>query len=137
VRYGAAGVKGITVWRQWLEGRDRRGRARLAGGGLGVVSLCRGGFFPAREAAARAAAIGENRRAIDEAHGAGGTADRAGLWRRTRSGSGHVAQADRRGACRGARSGPAAQVKLAIEPLHPCTRMPARHQHAPPGERSV
>ena len=66
--YAAAGVRGITVWRQWLEGRDiaQAGR-RLRDAGLTVVSLCRGGFFPAFDAAVRQKALDDNRRAIDEA----------------------------------------------------------------------
>ncbi len=66
-RYAAAGVRGITVWRQWLEGRDPAavGR-RLRAAGLEVVSVARGGFFPAADRAGRIAALDENRRAIDE-----------------------------------------------------------------------
>lgn len=71
-RYAAAGVKGVTVWRQWLEGRSIAKVGRdLRDAGLEVVSLCRGGFFPARDAAGRAAAIDDNRRAIDEAQALG------------------------------------------------------------------
>jgi sugar phosphate isomerase/epimerase len=66
--YAAAGVRGITVWRQWLEGRDiaQAGR-RLCDAGLTIVSLCRGGFFPALDAATQQKALDDNRRAIDEA----------------------------------------------------------------------
>ncbi len=49
--YPAAGVRGITVWRQHLEGQDiAAAGARLREAGLEVVSLCRGGFFPATTA---------------------------------------------------------------------------------------
>ena len=45
--YPAAGVRGITVWRQHLEGQDIAGAgAKLRDAGLEIVSLCRGGFFP-------------------------------------------------------------------------------------------
>jgi sugar phosphate isomerase/epimerase len=66
--YRAAGVGGITVWRDALEplGVKESGKL-LAGSGLKVVSLCRGGFFPAKTATERQAAIDENRRVIDEA----------------------------------------------------------------------
>ncbi|HEX72230.1 MAG TPA: sugar phosphate isomerase/epimerase [Candidatus Hydrogenedentes bacterium] len=66
--YVAAGVPGITVWRQHLEpyGAEEAGRM-LRDSGLRVVSLCRGGFFPATGAAAREKARADNRRAIDEA----------------------------------------------------------------------
>jgi len=67
-RYAAAGVGGVTVWRPWLEGRDpeKVGEA-LRARGLTVVSLCRGGFFPAAAASGREAAIEDNRTAIREA----------------------------------------------------------------------
>jgi sugar phosphate isomerase/epimerase len=66
--YGAAGVPGITVWRQHLEpyGAAEAGRM-LRDSGLDVVSLCRGGFFPAETAEARQEAIDDNKRAVDEA----------------------------------------------------------------------
>lgn len=66
--YVAGGVPGITVWRQHLEpyGAEEAGRM-LRDSGLRVVSLCRGGFFPATGAAAREKARDDNRRAIDEA----------------------------------------------------------------------
>jgi sugar phosphate isomerase/epimerase len=68
VNYKVAGVKGITVWRDALLNRD----IRLTGNmlkeqGLTVVSLCRGGFFPARDANKRKDAIDENRKTIEEA----------------------------------------------------------------------
>jgi sugar phosphate isomerase/epimerase len=66
--YAAAGVKGITVWRDTLEGRDiAKTGERLRGLGLEIVSLCRGGFFPKPDEAGRRAALDDNRRAIDEA----------------------------------------------------------------------
>ena len=71
-QYARAGVKGITVWRQWLEGRNpERVGEMLRDAGLTIVSLCRGGFFPALDAAGRQAAIDDNKRAIDEAHALG------------------------------------------------------------------
>lgn len=66
--YSAAGVRGITVWRQSLEGREAGAAGRqIRESGLSVVSLCRGGFFPAATAEGRRVAIDENRRCIDEA----------------------------------------------------------------------
>ncbi len=45
--YSSAGVKGITVWRYTLGGRDiRKTGELLREHGLEIVSLCRGGFFP-------------------------------------------------------------------------------------------
>ena len=48
--FSAEGVKGITVWRDALEGRNIRQTGQLLRDhGLQIVSLCRGGFFPAKE----------------------------------------------------------------------------------------
>ena len=71
-RYSSQGVKGITVWREALEGHEPVdvGR-RLRDAGLTLVSLCRGGFFPAVDSDSRRAAISDNLRAIDEAEALG------------------------------------------------------------------
>ncbi|MBN1482102.1 sugar phosphate isomerase/epimerase [candidate division KSB1 bacterium] len=67
-KYAQAGIKGITVWRQALEGRDPyKVGEMLRSYGLHVVSLCRGGFFPASSPAERRRAICDNLQAIDEA----------------------------------------------------------------------
>lgn len=66
--YSVSGVKGITIWRQALEGHELRlVRSMLEDAGLHAVSLCRGGFFPALESKARQAAIDDNLQAIDQA----------------------------------------------------------------------
>ncbi|MEM1442242.1 MAG: sugar phosphate isomerase/epimerase family protein, partial [Verrucomicrobiota bacterium] len=67
-RYAEADIGGITVWRQWLEGRDiEKVGERIRGNGLELVSLCRGGFFPATDAKGIEEAIEDNRLAIREA----------------------------------------------------------------------
>jgi sugar phosphate isomerase/epimerase len=67
-KYEAAGVRGITVWRDTLAGRNLADTGQmLRDRGLSIVSLCRGGFFPALELSDRRRAIDENRRAIEEA----------------------------------------------------------------------
>ncbi|EON78106.1 Sugar phosphate isomerases/epimerase [Lunatimonas lonarensis] len=67
-RYEAAGVKGISVWRQYLEGRNiAQAGERLRNHGLEIVSLVRGGFFPSTSAAQRQIAIDDNLKAVDEA----------------------------------------------------------------------
>ena len=67
-RYAESGVSGITVWRQWLEGRDpAEAGNRIRAAGLKVVSLCRGGFYPAFEEKKREEAIEDNKRAIEDA----------------------------------------------------------------------
>lgn len=66
--YAAAGVRGITVWRDALAGRDPQvAGARIRGAGLDIVSLCRGGFYVSPEQEARTAAIRENESIIREA----------------------------------------------------------------------
>src|SRR5258708_10884880 len=65
--YSAAGVKGITVWRQALEGHDVAASGKMIReAGLSIASLCRGGFFSSTTADGRAKAIDENRRCIDQ-----------------------------------------------------------------------
>lgn len=67
-RFAAHGVAGITVWRDALEGRDIKASGRrIRETGLEIVSLCRGGFFPAETATDRQKAIDDNRRAVEEA----------------------------------------------------------------------
>jgi sugar phosphate isomerase/epimerase len=66
--FSKAGVKGITVWRDALNGRNIRQTGQLLrDSGLEVVSLCRGGFFPATDVSKRKAALDDNRKAIEEA----------------------------------------------------------------------
>jgi len=66
--FSARGVKGITVWRDALTNRNIRQTGQLIRDhGLDIVSLCRGGFFPATEKKKRDAAIDDNRKAIEEA----------------------------------------------------------------------
>ncbi len=119
-RYAAAGVGGITVWRQWLEKRDpvAVGR-RLRAAGMDVVSVARGGFFPAPDAAGRAAALDDNRRAIDETAAleapllvlvCGAVPGQPLDLSRDQIADGIAALLDHAKAC---------NVKLAIEPLHP------------------
>ena len=118
--FSKRGVSGITLWRQVLEGRDLGAVARQTrDAGLDVVSLCRGGFFPAATASARQTAIDDNLKAIEQAHvvGAplvvlvcGAVPGQSLVESRKQIADGIAAVL------------PAAEqagVKLAIEPLHP------------------
>ena len=68
MNYAAAGVKGITVWRDALAGRNiKQTRKMLLDHDLTIVSLCRGGFFPDKNESKRKMAIDDNRKAIEEA----------------------------------------------------------------------
>jgi sugar phosphate isomerase/epimerase len=66
--YAEAGVAGITIWRQWLEGKDpAKAGDLIRSAGMKVVSLCRGGFYPALEVKSREESIEDNKRAIEDA----------------------------------------------------------------------
>jgi sugar phosphate isomerase/epimerase len=70
--YAAAGIKGITVWRDAMAERNpAKVGEMLRGHGLSIVSLCRGGFFPFKDEAGRQKSLDDNRRAIDEAAAVG------------------------------------------------------------------
>ncbi|MER8158043.1 sugar phosphate isomerase/epimerase family protein [Streptomyces sp. NPDC094472] len=63
-----AGVTGVGLWREPVQKYGVEAAAELVrGAGLTVTSLCRGGFFTAIEPEARATALADNRKAIDEA----------------------------------------------------------------------
>ncbi|MDZ7608467.1 MAG: sugar phosphate isomerase/epimerase family protein [Cyclobacteriaceae bacterium] len=66
--FGKIGVKGISVWRDTLQGRNIPGTGdMIRSNGLTIVSLVRGGFFPSANTTIRQKAIDDNRLAIDEA----------------------------------------------------------------------
>ncbi|MFD8020536.1 sugar phosphate isomerase/epimerase family protein [Streptomyces lavendulae] len=63
-----AGVGAVGLWRDPVRRFGVRETAKLvAGSGLRVSSLCRGGFFTAADRAGRAVALDDNRRAVEEA----------------------------------------------------------------------
>lgn len=118
----AAGVTRVGLWRAPVQEYGVERAARLMrDSGLRVTSLCRGGFFTAAEPAARAAALDDNRAAVDEAAAlgaptlvlvSGGLAD----------GERDLVAARQRVADAIAELAPYAAgrgVRLAIEPLHP------------------
>ncbi|MGE9271045.1 MAG: sugar phosphate isomerase/epimerase family protein [Verrucomicrobiales bacterium] len=68
MKYSAAGVRGMGVWRSWLEGRPLlESRRILDDHGLTAVSLVRGGFFPHLTDRERQQSHDDNLRALDEA----------------------------------------------------------------------
>jgi sugar phosphate isomerase/epimerase len=118
--FAAAGVSGITVWRDTLAGKNiAQARRMLQDLNLEVVSLCRGGFFPALEPAKRQAAIDDNLKAIEEAAALGaphvvlvcGAVPGQPLTESRKQIQEGIAACLEHAA--------AAGVKLAIEPLHP------------------
>jgi sugar phosphate isomerase/epimerase len=70
--YQAAGVSGISIWRDAVEGHSLPAiRRRLDEAGLAPVSYVRGGFFASTTAEKRQRAIDENRRILEEANALG------------------------------------------------------------------
>lgn len=66
--YAAHGIKGISIWKEAVEGLDFRTVKRcLSDNGLKPVSYVRGGFFPALAVDKRNAAIENNRTMLREA----------------------------------------------------------------------
>jgi len=118
-----AGIGWIGLWRDKVaEAGGAAAAARaVAAAGVRVSSLCRGGFFPAPDEAARRVAIEENRRAIEDAAALGtdvlvlvcgglpeGSRDLVAA--RGMVADGIAAVLDDAAAC---------GVRLGIEPLHP------------------
>ncbi|MDJ0951165.1 MAG: sugar phosphate isomerase/epimerase family protein [Alphaproteobacteria bacterium] len=116
------GIGGISPWRDKLAecGVDEAARL-IADHGLTVTGLCRGGLFPAADAAGRQAALDDNRRALDEALALGarclilvagglpeGSKDIADARAQVRDGIAALLDHAR-----------PAGMPLAIEPLHP------------------
>ncbi len=70
--YARAGIGGISIWRETIARQDlKKVRSQLTDAGLTPVSLVRGGFFTAKAAADRAAAIEANLAALKEAEALG------------------------------------------------------------------
>lgn len=118
--YAAAGIKGITVWRDALDGRNINQMGKmLREHDLTIVSLCRGGFFPHKDLSKRKQAIDDNKKAIEEAAELGTSmlvlvcgADPSQSLEESR-------KQIRDGIAAILPDASAAGVKLTIEPLHP------------------
>lgn len=118
--FSAAGIGGITVWRNVIEPIGTEEAARIIkSSGLKVPALARGGFFPGWDAAARQKAVDENKQCVDEAAAIG--AEMVVLVVGALPG---MALAEARmqvaeGLAQVLPHAEASGVKLAIEPLHP------------------
>jgi sugar phosphate isomerase/epimerase len=116
------GIKAIDPWRDQVAAFGLKNSAKaIADHGMQVTGYCRGGMFTAADPGGRAAAIDDNRRAIDEAAALGadclvlvvggvpqGSRDVAGARLQVAEGIAAVLPHAR-----------AANMPLAIEPLHP------------------
>lgn len=116
------GVPGVGLWREPVRSYGVAATAKLVrDAGLTVTTLCRGGFLTAAGPAERAAALADNRRAIDEAATLG-TDTLVLVSGGLPPGSKDLRAARERIADALAELGPYAEehgVRLAIEPLHP------------------
>jgi sugar phosphate isomerase/epimerase len=119
-KYAAAGVPGVGLWRQWLDGRPlAESRQMLDDHGLKAVSLVRSGFYPYLNAAEKQAAFHDNVKALDEAAVLGspqvvlvcGAKPELSLEENRR----HITEGIASLTDHAAKVG----VKLSIEPLHP------------------
>ena len=121
-RIARAGFGAIAPWRREVEGEDVPRIARaIRDAGLAVSGYCRSTYFPASDAAGRARALEENRRAVDDAATLGadcfvlvvgslppGSRDLARARAEVAEGTAKLLEYAR-----------AAGVRLALEPLHP------------------
>lgn len=118
--FAKAGVSGITVWRDALDGRNiQQTGDMLRQHQLEIVSLCRGGFFPSPSAEKRKLAIDDNKKAIDEAAALGAPM----VVLVCGADPGQSLSASRKQIQEGIESlipyAEANNVRLTIEPLHP------------------
>jgi sugar phosphate isomerase/epimerase len=119
-KYRQAGVKGITVWRDALDGRDaQQAGERLRSAGLTIVSYCRGGFFPHAEASGQQQAISDNKKTIDEAAALGAPLVVLVCGAEPKQSLDVSRHQIKEGIAAILPHAEAAGVKLAIEPLHP------------------
>src|SRR5881394_3529100 len=116
------GITAIAPWRDHIQATGLAEAARIiVSNRMKVTGYCRGGLFPAADAAGRQAAIDDNKRMIDEAAAIGadciiliggglpqGSRDLAAARQMFADGMAAILPAAR-----------AAKVALAIEPLHP------------------
>ncbi|GHJ03054.1 xylose isomerase [Streptomyces olivaceus] len=116
------GVGNVGLWREPVQAYGVEAAAELVrDAGLRVTTLCRGGFLTAVGADARAEALADNRRAVDEA-AALGTDTLVLVSGGLPPGDKDLRAARERIADALAELGPYAEehgVRLAIEPLHP------------------
>jgi sugar phosphate isomerase/epimerase len=122
------GIRAIAPWRDQVAavGLDKIAK-QLKAHGIGLSGYCRGGFFPAADAAGLKAALDDNRRAIDEAKTLDAPCVVLVVGALPGALEGKVAYKDIARARREVHDGIAASLEyarevgmpLAIEPLHP------------------
>ncbi len=119
-KYSAAGIHGITIWRNVLENQNlNEAKKILDNHNMNVVSVARGGFFPSTEKRKREESINDNLFAIEQATAVGAPvivlvcgADGKQSLEKSRD-------QIKEGIIKILPKAKSAGVKLAIEPLHP------------------
>lgn len=118
--YHAAGIRGITIWRNVLENQNlNECKKILDDHNMDVVSVARGGFFPSVEKAKRIQAIEDNLIAIEQAGTIGAPVIVLVCGADGRQSLEDSRDQIREGIEKILPMAQAAGVKLAIEPLHP------------------
>jgi len=118
--YHAAGIQGITIWRNVLEGQNLRDCKKiLDNNNLNVAGVARGGFFPSVEAEKRQTAIDDNLFAIEQSAAVGAPVLVLVCGADSRQPLEKSREQIKEGILKILPEAKAAGVKLAIEPLHP------------------
>ena len=118
--YSAAGIHGITIWRNVLEGQNLKESKKLLDDfGMNVVSVARGGFFPSVEKEKRQAAIDDNLFCIEQAAAVNAPVIVLVCGADGRQPLEKSRDQIKEGILKILLQAKAAGVKLAIEPLHP------------------
>lgn len=118
--YHAAGIRGITIWRNVLENQNLNDCKKILNDhNMDVISVARGGFFPSIEKAKRIQAIDDNLIAIEQAGTIGAPVIVLVCGADGRQSLEDSRDQIREGIEKILPMAQAAGVKLAIEPLHP------------------
>jgi len=120
INFASAGVKGISIWRHLLEGKDLNEiKLLLDSNRMDVVSLVRGGFFPSVDPKKRLSAIEDNQLAIEQASALGAPLVVLVCGAEPKQSLESSRQQIKEGITALIPLAEKRKVKLAIEPLHP------------------
>ena len=120
INFASAGVKGISIWRHLLEGKDLdKIKLLLDSNRMDVVSLVRGGFFPSVDPKKRLSAIEDNQLAIEQASALGAPLVVLVCGAEPKQSLESSRQQIKEGITALIPLAEKRKVKLAIEPLHP------------------
>lgn len=118
--YSAAGIHGITIWRNVLENQNLKETKQILDDfGMNVISVARGGFFPSIEIEKRQVAIDDNLLCIEQAAAVGAPVIVLVCGADGRQALEKSREQIKEGILKILPKAKAAGIKLAIEPLHP------------------